>query len=190
LRNQLANLENTFRNNKYRVKGSLLKIYLAFHGCKTGRGLRCHSFPCFRISPNKNIIIGDRVSIGYNITLEVLENGVLKIGDNVKLTQDILISAGLSVVISSNTLVGERVSIRDGNHSFKSKEIILKQPNVYKPIIIGQDVWIGAGCFVLSGSIIPDGVVIGANSVINKKSILSKNCIYAGSPVKFIKERN
>jgi acetyltransferase-like isoleucine patch superfamily enzyme len=190
MRNSIAFAEDALRNNLFKFKGKLLKIYLNLHGCKVGSYLRCHTFPRFRISPKGNIIIGSRVTIGDNITFEILRSGLLKIGDSVKLTQDILISSGLSVEIGRNTLIGERVSIRDGNHSVGISEIILKQPNIYKPVKIGEDVWIAAGCFVLNGSVVPEGVVIGANSVVTEKSSLTKHSIYAGSPVRFLKERD
>jgi acetyltransferase-like isoleucine patch superfamily enzyme len=173
----------------FKIKGFLLRLFLLAHGCKVGKGLRCHTFPRFRIIPNRNIFIGDRVSIGYNITFEVRENGFLKIGDNVKLTQDVLLSSGLSILINSNTQIGERVSIRDGNHLVKINEIILKQPHIYKPIYIGQDVWIAAGCYILGGSVIPNGVIIGANSTVLEKCNLISNGVYAGNPVSLKKMR-
>jgi len=37
------------------------------------------------------------------------------------------------------------------------------------PIIIGNDVWIGAQCVILSGAQIEDGAIIAANSVVTCK---------------------
>ena len=182
-------MESMFRNNLYKFKGLLLKFYFFIHGCKSGDKLRCHTFPRFRIPPNKNYLIGNNVTIGYDITFEVQKTGSLIIGDFVKLTQNALISAGSKVSIGDYSLFGENVSIRDGDHSSSIDKPVSLQPNIYNPISIGRDVWIGAGSYVLQGSRIPDGVIIGANSVVLAKSDLKSNCVYAGSPVKLIKTR-
>ena len=54
------------------------------------------------------------------------------------------------------------------------------------PIIIEDDVWIGANTIILKG------VTIGARSVIGAGSVVTKNipsdCIAAGNPCKVIKE--
>jgi UDP-3-O-[3-hydroxymyristoyl] glucosamine N-acyltransferase len=188
--NLLFRIECSLRNILIRMKGKMLKFFLSTHGCKVGKGLRCHSFPRFRIPPHGNYFIGNHVTVGNNICFEVFEDAMLIIGDRVRITQDILISAGRSVTIGKNSLIGERVSIRDGNHSIGANDLILNQPQIYNPVIIGEDVWIAAGCFVLGGSLIPDGVVIGANSTVLSKSKLLPNSVYAGNPVIFKKVRN
>jgi len=188
--NSLTYFESACKNNLFKIKGFLLRIFFKIHGCKVGKRLRCHNFPRFRVLPFHNYTIGDYVTIGYDITFEVQKDAKLKIGNYVKLTQGILISSSEAVIIGDNTIIGENTSIRDANHDFALHEFILNQGHTSSMISISEDVWIAAGCFILAGSIIPDGVVIGANSVVLAKSELKKNCIYAGSPVRFIRERS
>ena len=54
-----------------------------------------------------------------------------------------------------------------------------------KPITIGNNVWLGANVVVNCGVTIGDNVVVGAGSVVLKD--IPANCVYAGSPAKFIK---
>lgn len=54
-------------------------------------------------------------------------------------------------------------------------------------VIIGHDVWIGHGATILSGVTIGDGAVIGARAVVSKN--IPAYSVYAGNPVKFIKDR-
>ena len=58
----------------------------------------------------------------------------------------------------------------------------------YKPIIIGDDVWIGTGAMIMDGVTIGDHSVIAAGAVVTKD--VPANVIYAGVPAKLIKVRN
>ncbi len=55
-----------------------------------------------------------------------------------------------------------------------------------KPIIVGNNVWIGAGVHVLPGVTIGDNCVIGAGSIVNKD--IPANSLAAGNPCKVIRE--
>lgn len=182
-------LESAIKNNKFKIRGHILKYYLKLHGCEVGKRLRCHNFPRFRLIPHNNFKIGDNVTIGYDITFEITKNAKLIIGNNVKITQNVILSSGKEIFIGDDTLIAENTSIRDGDHNVFNGELITHQPSIYKPIYIGSDVWIGAGCLILKGSILPKGVVIAANSVVIEKTKMEENWIYGGSPVKEIKQR-
>lgn len=54
-------------------------------------------------------------------------------------------------------------------------------------VVIGNDVWIGAGAIILPGVTIGDGAVIGAGSVVTKS--VPPFAIVAGCPAKIIKKR-
>jgi acetyltransferase-like isoleucine patch superfamily enzyme len=59
--------------------------------------------------------------------------------------------------------------------------------NYPKQITIGDNVWIGCRCLILKGAQIPDNCVIGADSIVNRL-LENRNSLYAGSPVKLMKE--
>ncbi|MEP7146052.1 MAG: acyltransferase, partial [bacterium] len=54
-----------------------------------------------------------------------------------------------------------------------------------KPVLIEDDVWIGANCFILKGVTIGKGSIVGAGSVVNND--VKPFSIYAGNPAVFIK---
>ena len=54
-----------------------------------------------------------------------------------------------------------------------------------RPIMVGNNVWIGAGVSVLPGVTIGDNCVIGAGSVVNRD--IPSNTLAAGNPCKVIK---
>ena len=59
--------------------------------------------------------------------------------------------------------------------------------NPYKPVTIGNDVWIGAHCMIKSGVKIADGAVIGMGSVVTKD--VGAYEIWAGNPAHLIRKR-
>ena len=56
-----------------------------------------------------------------------------------------------------------------------------------KPIVIEDDVWIGAGAKILGGSHIAKGCVIGANAVVKGRT--KPYGIYVGAPARLLKRR-
>lgn len=63
----------------------------------------------------------------------------------------------------------------------------VKEVNINKPIIIGNDVYIGYNVTILGGVSIGDGAIIAANSLVNKN--IPDHTIYGGVPAKFIKNK-
>lgn len=182
-------MEQRIRNMCRRIKGICFKMYLMLHGCKVGKGLKCYSFPKIRAVPNKNVTIGNHVTFGYNCTIEVTANGALVIEDYVNITQNVLLSSNEKIEIGAYTLIGENVSIRDSSHGMKKGTKIQLQDSISKAVTIGKDVWIGANTILLKGSLLADETIIGANSLVNEKSKTKEGYIYAGSPIRLIKER-
>jgi maltose O-acetyltransferase len=108
------------------------------------------------------IEIGNNVS--FNDSAYVNGLGGIKIGNNVALSAScILVSTGLE------------------SESFKNN----KKEHINRPIIIGNNVQVGAGAIILAGVIVGDNVIVGAGAVVTKN--ISSNCIVAGNPAKLIR---
>lgn len=137
---------------------------------------------------SSKIQVGKNVEVYSNSIFELHESSFLHIGDNVVVSYGCLLSVRESLRIGRNTQIGEYTSIRDSTHSYDQIDVPIKyQADRVESILIGDNVWIGRGCIILPGTIIEDGAVIAANSVV--KGLIESNKIYAGSPVKLIKER-
>lgn len=109
-----------------------------------------------------DVIIGDDTRIGIHNTII----GPVTIGNHVNLAQGITVTAL--------------------NHNFKdTSRRIDEQGFSTKPIVIEDDVWIGANAVILPGVTIGKHVVVAAGAVVTKD--VPDNCIVGGIPAKMMK---
>lgn len=148
----------------------------------------------FEIRGKKYISIGSGFTSGRYCRIESHSDkyNALYIGKNCQINDSVHIVAKEKVVIKNNVLIASRVFISDLNHgnynlSIQSKadEIVSDRTLFSKPVIIGNNVWLGEGVAVLPGVTIGDNTIVGANSVVTKD--LDANSIYAGNPATIIK---
>ncbi len=91
------------------------------------------------------------------------------------------------ISIGNDVMIGPKTIIWGRDHGMELGIPMKKQPHSKKPIIIGNDVWIGAGVIILKGVEIGEGCVIGAGSVVTKS--IPPFSIAVGNPAKVIKSR-
>ena len=133
-------------------------------GAKIGRGVVI--YPGVWIAPGRNLIIGKKVD----------------------LAKDVIITTGGGVNIGDRTLIGYRTQILSSNHIIPPLgQYFLDSGHEHLPILIGDDVWIGANCIIVAGVSIGDGAVVAAGSVVTKA--VPRNAIVGGVPAKVIKFR-
>ena len=143
-----------------------------------------------------------RVSIPRNwsdITIEKgvgLDDGVILLCSSLAKTDKLVIRSGTYVnrytmfdaheriEIGCNCMIGPHCYFTDANHGMVASLPVQEQPMEPKPVIIEDDVWIGAGVIVLRGVRIGRGAVIGAGAVVTKD--VPVNAIFAGVPAREI----
>ena len=151
------------------------------------------------IRGKKGIEFGNKLTTGYGCRLESFSQNGLKtlfFGNNIQINDYVHINALKSVRIGDNVLIASKVFITDLEHgSYIGDEndsnpnsIVKDRPLSSKPVIIGNNVWIGELCSVLPGVTIGDNSIIGANSVVTKS--IPANSIAVGNPAKVIKQYN
>ena len=120
------------------------------------------SFACINNAVG-DVIIGDHTRVGLHNTVI----GPVNIGNHVNLAQGIIVTAL--------------------NHNFADSEKRIDEQGVSTtPVIIEDDVWIGANAVVLSGVKIGTHSVIAAGAVVTKD--VPPHSIVAGIPAKVIKK--
>ena len=133
-----------------------------------------------------------QVRLGENLYVypaqywETRESGHLTIGDGVVLSRGVHLVAYAGVTLGAGTMVGEYASIRDANHR-REKGDIRHSGHDAKPVVIGQQVWIGRGACVLAGVSIGDHAVVAANAVVTRD--VPAGAVVAGVPARPIVRR-
>lgn len=147
---------------------------------------------------------GCRLWLGNNVTLNSRNKGYhLNMFAPVKLFADrpgavIRIGAGTrmagtcvhayrSVTIGERCLISANCQIFDGNAhelSFPDASGRIHSVGLSRPIVIEDDVWIGANCIVLPGVTIGRGAVIAAGSVVTKN--VPSMAVARGNPARVI----
>lgn len=91
--------------------------------------------------------------------------------------------------IGTHVMMGEDCTIITRNHNFDRTDIPMMDQGFgqEKPVLIGNDVWIGDKVTILPGVKIGDGCIIGANAVVTKD--IPPYSVVAGVPAKIIKSR-
>ena len=117
----------------------------------------------------------------------------LIIGNNVELNDMVHIGCANYIKIGDNCLFASRIYISDHNHGrYKGEKIsdlcqnvIDRDLDTSKSVIIGNNVWLCEGVTVLPGSSVGNNAIIGANSVVIGH--IPANTIAVGAPAKVIK---
>jgi len=108
----------------------------------------------------------------------------MKIGDRVFFNFNCVVLDVAQVTIGDRTLFGPNVQVYTATHPMNYKERA-SGLEYAKPIVIGEDVWIGGSVVICPGVTIGDRSVIGAGSVVTKD--IPSDVFAAGNPCKVIR---
>jgi acetyltransferase-like isoleucine patch superfamily enzyme len=167
---------------------------LIYPHAKIIKNIKLNGYPIFRLNGQvkfgKNLIFTsltkyNMVGINKSCSIFVAKNASLQIGDNTGFS-------GTSIYCTNSISIGKYCNF-GGNTSiwdtdFHPLDYLARRNNsndiTTKPIIIGDDVFVGANTIILKGVTIGDRVIIGAGSVVTKD--IPADQIWAGNPAKFI----
>ncbi|MBB1557372.1 MAG: hypothetical protein HG439_002660 [candidate division SR1 bacterium] len=152
---------------------------------KVNSGAIIRGFPILR--HKKLIKIGENFQLGRYTRL----SGNIEIGNNVFINEFGSINASVSeegkIIFGNDIMCGPGVFFQSGDHPFRKGEMYMKaEGGRSAPIIIGNNVRIGAKVIILKGVTIGDNTVVGAGSVVTKP--LPSGVLAVGNPCRIIKE--
>lgn len=145
--------------------------------------------------PQGNLALGRNVRVEKGTVLALGDDfngyGALEIGDGTWVGQynNFRLAGQCSIKVGKSCLVSQFCSLVAANHSLDRRFTISSMPCEPNKggLVVGDDVWLGAGCAILPGVSIGNGCVIGANSVVT--SAVPDYEIWAGIPARKIGER-
>ncbi len=110
----------------------------------------------------------------------------IEVGRDVYLGAGALLSARKGLRIEDGVVIGPRLVVMAGDHSFRTVGEQIKEAHrgPEGPVVIQTDAWLGARVTILKGVTIGEGAIIGAGSVVTRD--VSPYCIYAGNPARRI----
>lgn len=137
-----------------------------------------------------SIRLGNNIRIYRNVIIETGRGGSVTVKDYTSIHPRCQINAYLeSVQIGSQVMIAANCAFYSYDHGVDPDKPVHKQPLQSRgPIVIEDDVWIGAGVIVLSGVNIGTGAVIGAGSVVTRD--IPAGAIAVGNPARIIKQRS
>ncbi len=139
------------------------------------------------LAPWSQIHRGERAYIHPSVSFR--EASQISIGNHTRIQNHCCLWASPKgrIVVGDHSGLGPHTRIFSSNHQFLAGTPYHKQPWTESDVVIGKDVWVGAGSTILPGVTIGDGCVVAAGSVVTKG--VPPGAVVAGVPARVIKSR-
>ncbi|MGR3465004.1 acyltransferase [Limimaricola sp.] len=135
-----------------------------------------------------DFVIGDRCLIARDTSL-VLKQGYLRIGADCSIGSQCYLSGVSGIEIGDHAIIAGQCYFGGGRYvtTLGAGPMVTQGLTTKGPVVIGADVWIGAGARVLDGVGVGQGAIIGAGAVVT--SDVAPNAVVAGVPAREIAQR-
>lgn len=112
----------------------------------------------------------------------------IAIGQGTYVNRYTMLDAHTEISIGRNCMIGPHCYITDANHGRAPGVVVKDQQMEPRPVVIEEDVWLGAGVVVLPGVRLGRGCVIGAGAVVTDD--VPEQAVFAGVPARAIGSRS
>ena len=127
---------------------------------------------------------GDCVAIHENVFLFRLERA--EFGDNVSVHPMCYLEATGGLTIGSDVSIAHATTLLTTEHDYTRPGVTIRDaPVIEAAVMVGNDVWIGAGARILAGVRIGDHAVVGAGAVVTRD--VPSMQVAAGVPARVLK---
>jgi len=165
------------------IKRIASKAYVLVISKLAGKRVRRIRYYCCKLlfkELGKGVYISDHVKI--------LSPDKIKIKDNVRIVNSVILDGRGGLSIGEDTLVGFQSIILTSTHKSDRVDIPIRKQGMFKkPVQIGKDVWIGARVIIQPGVTIGDKAIVGSGAVVTKD--VPQCAVVGGVPAKIIKYR-
>jgi acetyltransferase-like isoleucine patch superfamily enzyme len=115
--------------------------------------------------------------------------GNIRIGDYCSVNPYSVLYGHGGLTIGSMVRIAAHVVIIPANHGIARLDVpIMEQAVTLSPVVIQDNVWIGAGATILAGVVIGSGAVVAAGAVVTTS--VPENAVVGGVPARVLAMRN
>lgn len=181
------------------IKTPIPRLLMKLQKIKYGKKCEFYGIPVVIRTGSSTIELGDGVvcvsSFLANLVGLYQRSIILaRAGGRIVLEEDVRLSGTTiysrdSIHIGKHTSIGGNTKIFDHDFHPIDPQERLDHPNSgmkTKPVVIGENVFIGCNCIILKGSQIGNNCVIGAGAVVAGK--FEDNCVIAGNPARVVRQ--
>ncbi len=149
------------------------------------------------ISKKASIYSPEKIEIGNNVRIDdfCIVSGNILLGNYIHIAaSSLLYGSEKGIIMEDFTTLSSKVSVYAISDDYSGNSLTNPMiPDKYKkldkgPVILRKHVIIGSGTVILPNLIIGEGTAVGALSLVKKN--LEEWSIYAGNPIKKIKDRS
>ena len=135
------------------------------------------------------LTLGYRVELEQDVYLKVVADSArLHIGSWSFLGKGVEIDCQENIIIGKHVLLAPGCFITDHNHDTAAGKRIDQQRCVSAPVVIEDDVWVGANAVILPGVNVGRSAVVGAGAVVTHD--VEPFTVVGGVPARMIAKRN
>jgi acetyltransferase-like isoleucine patch superfamily enzyme len=155
---------------------------------RVGKEARVRREAWLTCQKDSSINIGEGTSISSYVKIKSTNAGYVNIGKHCNIHSFGVIYGDGGVTIGDHVRIATHTVIVPNNHQFDdANKNIYEQGTERKPIVIKDDVWIGAHVTILAGVTIGAHAVVAAGAVVTKD--VPENAVVAGVPAKILRYR-
>ena len=135
-----------------------------------------------------SMVLGEHNIFEKGADVEVVR-GKLSIGSHNYFNKNVKIACAGEIRIGNDCLFGDGAHLYDHDHDHREAGKLMREKSlVAAPIIIGNNVWVGARAIILKGVSIGDNAVVGAGAIVTRS--VPANAVAAGNPARVLKMRS
>jgi acetyltransferase-like isoleucine patch superfamily enzyme len=157
-----------------------------------GTAFRMEDLPY--IDGTGRIVIGDHVTLDGRLSFifgnRISTRPEVVIGDHTYIGYGCCFTASSSITVGRHCLLAGNVQIADyDGHPIDAahrRSGAPMSPDSVRPVVIGDDVWIGTRVLILKGVHIGDRAIIGAGAVVSRD--VPPDTVVAGNPARVVKQ--